>query len=105
MEQKFYPYIVKKVLSENYGNIVYLAKNKDSDDKYIIKSFEKENVKLTFTPIFVEAAVKALKDYPLINVSVDQDKIIKKKNIKNGFFMIKNSIDMTLISFKCSTKS
>lgn len=45
---------------------------------------EKENVKLTFTPIFIEAAVKALKDFPMINVSVDDDKIIIKKNINIG---------------------
>jgi len=45
---------------------------------------KKEGVKLTFTPIFLEATVKALKDFPMINVSVDEDKIIKKKNIHVG---------------------
>jgi len=45
---------------------------------------EKENVKLTFTPLFIEAVVRALKDYPMINVSVDGDKIIKKKNVNIG---------------------
>ena len=35
-------------------------------------------------PIFVEAIVNAIKDYPMINVSVDGDKIIKKKNINLG---------------------
>jgi len=45
---------------------------------------EKENVKLTFTPLFVEATVKALKEFPMVNVSVDGDKIIKKKNINIG---------------------
>ncbi|HKL07932.1 MAG TPA: dihydrolipoamide acetyltransferase family protein [Bacteroidales bacterium] len=45
---------------------------------------ERENTKLTFTPLFVEATVKALKDYPTINVSVDDDKIILKKNINIG---------------------
>ncbi len=45
---------------------------------------EKENIKLTFTPIFIEATVKALKDFPMINVSVDGDNIIKKKNINIG---------------------
>lgn len=45
---------------------------------------EKENVKLTFTPIFIEATIKALKDFPMINVSVDDNKIIKKKNINVG---------------------
>lgn len=45
---------------------------------------EKEGDSLTFTPIFIEAVVKALKDYPMMNISVDGDKIIKKKNINIG---------------------
>ncbi len=45
---------------------------------------EKENAALTFTPIFIEAVVKAIKDYPMINVSVDDDKIIVKKDINIG---------------------
>ncbi|GAL86457.1 dihydrolipoamide acetyltransferase [Sporocytophaga myxococcoides] len=45
---------------------------------------EKENTALTFTPIFIEAVVKALKDYPMVNVSVDGDKIIVKKDINIG---------------------
>ncbi|MGZ3901254.1 MAG: dihydrolipoamide acetyltransferase family protein, partial [Bacteroidia bacterium] len=53
----------------------------------IKKEFEKrEGEKLTFTPLFIEAVVKAIKDFPLINVSVDQTgtKIIKRKNINIG---------------------
>ncbi|MCY1633089.1 dihydrolipoamide acetyltransferase family protein [Marinifilum sp. D737] len=45
---------------------------------------QKEGQKLTFTPIFVEAVTKALKDYPMVNVSVDGDKIIRKKFINIG---------------------
>lgn len=51
------------------------------------KEFEKRNgEKLTFTPLFVEAVTKAIKDFPMINVSVDQTgtKIIKRKNINIG---------------------
>jgi len=49
------------------------------------KTFEKrENEKITFTPIFIEAVAKAIKDYPMINVSVDGNRIIKKKNINIG---------------------
>ena len=44
----------------------------------------RENEKLTFTPIFVEAIVQAIKDFPMINISVDGDKIIKRKNINIG---------------------
>jgi 2-oxoglutarate dehydrogenase E2 component (dihydrolipoamide succinyltransferase) len=51
----------------------------------IKKKFEeREKEKLTFTPLFVEAVVKALKDFPMVNVSVDGTKIIKKKNINIG---------------------
>ncbi|MAX81229.1 MAG: 2-oxoglutarate dehydrogenase [Crocinitomicaceae bacterium] len=49
------------------------------------KSFEqREGEKITFTPIFIEAIVKAIKDFPMINVSVDGDNIIRKKNINIG---------------------
>jgi 2-oxoglutarate dehydrogenase E2 component (dihydrolipoamide succinyltransferase) len=48
-------------------------------------SFEKrEGEKLTYTPIFMEAVAKALKDFPGLNISVDGDYIIKKKNINLG---------------------
>ncbi len=47
--------------------------------------FEKrEGEKLTFTPIFMEAVAKALKDFPGMNISVDGEYIIKKKNINLG---------------------
>lgn len=51
-----------------------------------IKSgFEKrENEKITFTPVFIEAVAKAIKDFPMINISVDGTKIIVKKNINIG---------------------
>ncbi len=44
----------------------------------------REGEKLTFTPIFMEAVAMALKKYPLINISVEGDTIIKKKNINIG---------------------
>jgi 2-oxoglutarate dehydrogenase E2 component (dihydrolipoamide succinyltransferase) len=48
-------------------------------------SFEKkEKEKITFTPIFIEAVVKAIKDFPNINVSLDGQNIIKRKNINIG---------------------
>ena len=45
---------------------------------------EREGEKLTFTPIFMEAVAMALKKYPMINISLDGDKVIKKKNINLG---------------------
>lgn len=52
-------------------------RNKDAFEK-------KEGEKLTFTPIFMEIVAKALKDFPMMNISVDGDYIIKKKNINLG---------------------
>ncbi|OQY94330.1 MAG: diapophytoene dehydrogenase [Sphingobacteriales bacterium UTBCD1] len=49
------------------------------------KEFEKrENTKITYTPLFIEAIVKCIKKFPLINSSVDGDKIIVKKDINIG---------------------
>ena len=50
--------------------------------KDVFKNREGEN--LTFTPIFMEAVAKALRDYPMMNISVQGDTIIKKKNINLG---------------------
>src|SRR5690606_8337766 len=48
-------------------------------------TFEKrEGEKLTFTPIFMEAVAKALKDFPMMNISVEGDHIIKRRNINLG---------------------
>ena len=48
-------------------------------------AFEKrEGEKLTYTPILMEAIAKALKDFPMMNISVQGDYIIKKKNINLG---------------------
>jgi len=49
------------------------------------KSFQQRyGEKITFTPIFFEAVVKAIADYPMINVSVDGTKIIVKKKVNIG---------------------
>lgn len=48
-------------------------------------AFEKrEGEKITFTPIFIEAVARAIKDFPLINISIDGDKIYRHKNINIG---------------------
>jgi 2-oxoglutarate dehydrogenase E2 component (dihydrolipoamide succinyltransferase) len=44
----------------------------------------KEGQKITFTPIFMEAIVKAIKDFPGVNVSIDGDNIIQRKHINLG---------------------
>lgn len=45
---------------------------------------QREGEKITFTPIFIEALVKTIKDFPGINISVDGDKIIRRKHINVG---------------------
>ncbi len=45
---------------------------------------KREGDALTFTPIFIEAVILAIKDYPMINIQVDGDRIIKKKDINIG---------------------
>lgn len=45
---------------------------------------EREGEPITFTPIFMEAVVKAIKDYPMINVQVDGNNIVKKRAINVG---------------------
>ena len=45
---------------------------------------KRENENITFTPIFIEAIVKAIKDFPMINVSVSGTTIIKRKDINIG---------------------
>jgi 2-oxoglutarate dehydrogenase E2 component (dihydrolipoamide succinyltransferase) len=71
------PHVTSFIETDVTNLVNWRNKNKE-------RILEKEGVKITFTPIFVEAVVKALKDYPMINVSVDEDKIIKKKNINIG---------------------
>ncbi|WP_024771310.1 dihydrolipoamide acetyltransferase family protein [Aquimarina macrocephali] len=45
---------------------------------------KREGENLTFTPIFMEAVAKAIKDFPMMNISISGDTIIKKKNINLG---------------------
>ncbi len=46
--------------------------------------FKREGEKITFTPVFLQAVARALKDFPMMNISVDGDKIIKRKAINLG---------------------
>lgn len=53
--------------------------------KLVKKEFmDREGENITFTPIFMEAVVKAIKDFPMINVSVSGNQIIKRKHINVG---------------------
>lgn len=48
------------------------------------REFEKEGVKLTFLPFFIEACIRGIKEYPIINSSVDGDTIVYKKTVNVG---------------------
>jgi 2-oxoglutarate dehydrogenase E2 component (dihydrolipoamide succinyltransferase) len=54
--------------------------------------------KLTYTPIFMEAVAKALKDFPGMNISVDGDYIIKRKNqLRNGSWLLNGNLIVPVI--------
>lgn len=53
-------------------------------EKVKVEFEKREGEKLTFTPIFIEAVAKAIKDFPMINISLDGTKIIKRKHINIG---------------------
>jgi 2-oxoglutarate dehydrogenase E2 component (dihydrolipoamide succinyltransferase) len=53
-------------------------------NSYKDKFMATEGQKLTLTPIFIDAAAKALYEYPMVNISVEGDNIIKRKNINIG---------------------
>lgn len=71
------PHVTSYVEADVTNIVNWRNKVKDSFIK-------RENESITFTPIFIEAIVKAIKDFPMVNISVDGDKIIKRKNINIG---------------------
>ncbi|MEI9921204.1 MAG: dihydrolipoamide acetyltransferase family protein [Bacteroidota bacterium] len=69
---------VTSFVEADVTNVVYWRnKNKHEFQR-------RENGALTFTPIFLEAVILAIKDYPMINIQVDGSRIIKKKDINIG---------------------
>jgi 2-oxoglutarate dehydrogenase E2 component (dihydrolipoamide succinyltransferase) len=71
------PHVTSFVEADVTELVNWRNKNKDA-----YKQREGEN--LTFTPIFIQAVARAIQDYPAINVSVDGDYIIKKRDINIG---------------------
>ncbi len=69
---------VQSFVEVDVTNIV-LWRNKVKD-----AFLQREGEKITFTPIFMEAIAKSIRDFPMMNVSLDGDKIIKKKDINLG---------------------
>ena len=71
------PHVTSFVEADVTNMVKWRDKNKSSFEK-------REGEKITFTPIFIECVVKAIKDYPMINISIDGQNIIKRKNINIG---------------------
>ncbi|MCH7398422.1 2-oxo acid dehydrogenase subunit E2 [Belliella sp. DSM 107340] len=71
------PHVTSFVEADVTNIVLWRNKIKDAYKK-------KEGEALTFTPFFVQAVAKAIKDFPMINISVDGDRIIKKKDINIG---------------------
>lgn len=71
------PHVTSFIETDVTNVVTWRNANKNSYQK-------RDGEKLTFMPIFIRAVVKAIQDFPMINVSVDGDKIIKKKNINIG---------------------
>lgn len=69
---------VTSFVEADVTNIVYWRNRMKQD------FMDKEGAALTLTPIFIEAVVRAIKDYPMVNISVEGDTIIVKKEINIG---------------------
>jgi 2-oxoglutarate dehydrogenase E2 component (dihydrolipoamide succinyltransferase) len=74
MSKQTSPHVTSFVEADVTGLVLWREKVKSSFEK-------RENEKITFTPIFIEAVVKAIKDFPMINVTVNGTQIIKKAAI------------------------
>jgi len=71
------PHVTSFVEADVTGIVTW--RNKIKDD-----FLAREGEKITFTPIFIEAVARAIRDFPMINVSVDDTSIIVKKDINIG---------------------
>lgn len=75
--KKTSPHVTSFVEADVSNLVAWRNKMKD-------EFLNKEKQKITFTPLFIEAASKALRDFPMVNVSVDGSNIIVKRNINIG---------------------
>ena len=62
------------------------------------REFDAEGVKLTFLPFFIEACIRGIKEYPIVNSSVDGDTIVYKRNVNVGIAVaIENGLIVPVI--------
>lgn len=77
MSMQTSPHVTSFVEADVTNLVMWREKHKSAFEK-------REGEKITFTPCFIEAVTKAIKDFPMINVSVDGNQIIKRKSINIG---------------------
>ncbi|MBN1543523.1 2-oxo acid dehydrogenase subunit E2 [candidate division KSB1 bacterium] len=77
MSKQTAPHVTSVAEADVSGVVEYREKMKSEFET-------REGVKLTFTAFFVQAAARALREFPLINSSVDKSRIVKKKRIHIG---------------------
>ena len=77
MSKRTSPHVTSYVEADVTNIVMWRNKIKDSFEK-------REKEKITFTPIFIEAIARAIKDFPMINISVEGTSLIVKKDINIG---------------------
>jgi 2-oxoglutarate dehydrogenase E2 component (dihydrolipoamide succinyltransferase) len=77
MSKHVSPHVTSFVEADVTNIVMWRDKNKNAFEK-------REKEKLTFTPIFIDAVVRAIKDFPMINISVDGNNLVVRKNINIG---------------------
>ena len=82
MSKQVSPHVTSVVEADVTNLVFWRTKNKDAFQK-------KYGDKITYMPVFTEAVARALAEFPLVNSSVDGDKIILKKDINIGIAVAK----------------
>ncbi|MXV52442.1 2-oxo acid dehydrogenase subunit E2 [Pedobacter sp. HMF7647] len=77
MSKQVSPHVTSFVEADVTNLVLWREKVKNEFEK-------REGEKITFTPIFIEAVAKAIRDFPMINISVNGTQIIKKRDINIG---------------------
>lgn len=109
MSKSVSPHVTSFVEADVTNMVLWRQRAKEDFEK-------KEGEKITFTPIIIEAVARAIRDYPMINVSVDGNKIIVRKNINIGMAtalpngnlivpVIKNADTMNLVGLTKSVNN
>jgi len=91
------------VMSKNISAHVYTIFEVDMNEVVkrrdaLKREFDAEGVKLTFLPFFIEACIRGIKEFPIVNSSVDGDTIVYKKNVNVGIAVaIENGLIVPVI--------